>query len=739
MANVGNLPPGKEVIITIVYVMELEFNEDGQLRLQLLEQGYAPDGENSPSFPEATTSEAADNAKKIPAGLTIDIELDMSTNISQVFSPTHPAVTQITLNETSRKQALVSIPTTKEPLVQNFELYIQLEGAADLVTRVQANSKGERIAMVAFHPQLNDLEPLGEIIFLIDRSGSMMGPKLTRAKEAVQIFLRSLTSGVKFNIVSFGSSFSQLFPQSQLYSAETLATAAAAVKSMSANMGGTEILAPLNSIFKKPAEPKYPRQLFILTDGEVSNPNQCTDACRKAADSTRTFCFGIGSGASEQLCSGMAKAGNGNCVMIGNNDRIDDKVLEQLNIALLPAITNIVINWSGAAEKVSPSRQVTTFAGKTVVSFAWLKSGIADAVLPVRFTATAPLLDVDITKQVSLTRISEGTFLFSLAAKRLLDEFENGTSYAHDPDTGNLLTGWTAEKLKEAMVALSIESGVLCKHTSFVAVEERTDPTTGNLTLREVLKTKTGKLDMKNKHIGGLQFFSDGSASESDGEGLDDYGGDMVRNRGGSPRGSLSIHSTLAASLGGRRTLSEADEEENDDDWEDERAAPPLAQQAPPKKGGLNFNSSKSGDRNTKAPKPGAHAAAAGSARPGSVTPLAAPLAPPKTSDTVLAKMREVILKQTAEGSWTSADAVCLGISADAIKKALASASAADQSDLALLVLSTAVVCAYFEQKLSAEKTTWNLVVKKARAWIVKQNLASVKWADVAKQVVLSA
>jgi hypothetical protein len=37
-----------------------------------------------------------------------------------------------------------------------------------------------------------------------------------------------------------------------------------------ANLGGTEIFDPLETIFKKPSIEGYLRQIFVLTDGEVT-------------------------------------------------------------------------------------------------------------------------------------------------------------------------------------------------------------------------------------------------------------------------------------------------------------------------------------------------------------------------------------------------------------------------------------------------------------------------------------
>ncbi|KAG8822678.1 hypothetical protein FRC18_010973, partial [Serendipita sp. 400] len=65
--------------------------------------------------------------------------------------------------------------------------------------------------------------PNQEYIFLVDRSGSMGGGRIIAVKAALQILLRSLPSrGTSFNIVSFGSRYSSLWPTSQAYSAESM-------------------------------------------------------------------------------------------------------------------------------------------------------------------------------------------------------------------------------------------------------------------------------------------------------------------------------------------------------------------------------------------------------------------------------------------------------------------------------------------------------------------------------------
>ena len=123
--------------------------------------------------------------------------------------------------------------------------------------------------MVALHPNLpEDQQIFTEMVFLVDRSGSMSGSRISQVRDTLQIFLRSLPEGTLFNIFGFGSKFEKLFPESKEYNESTLQTAVQHVEKMTANLGGTNLLSPLQAIFAEKAKEGIPRQLFILTDGK---------------------------------------------------------------------------------------------------------------------------------------------------------------------------------------------------------------------------------------------------------------------------------------------------------------------------------------------------------------------------------------------------------------------------------------------------------------------------------------
>lgn len=101
------------------------------------------------------------------------------------------------------------------------------------------------------------------------------------------------------------------FDKSQLFNDNSLQVARKfLLENESSCLGGTEIYEPLEHVFKNvPKLPGCSRQLFLLTDGEVSNTEQVIALCRDHVDTTRIFTFGIGENVDQRLVNGCAKAG----------------------------------------------------------------------------------------------------------------------------------------------------------------------------------------------------------------------------------------------------------------------------------------------------------------------------------------------------------------------------------------------------------------------------------------------
>mmetsp|Transcript_55420 Transcript_55420/g.120786 ORF Transcript_55420/g.120786 Transcript_55420/m.120786 type:complete len:146 (-) Transcript_55420:282-719(-) len=51
-----------------------------------------------------------------------------------------------------------------------------------------------------------------QLVFVVDRSGSMAGSRIAHARDSLTLILRSLPLGCRFNIVGFGSRFEWAWP-----------------------------------------------------------------------------------------------------------------------------------------------------------------------------------------------------------------------------------------------------------------------------------------------------------------------------------------------------------------------------------------------------------------------------------------------------------------------------------------------------------------------------------------------
>eukprot|EP01090_Pellita_catalonica_P001771 TRINITY_DN1150_c0_g1_i1.p1 TRINITY_DN1150_c0_g1~~TRINITY_DN1150_c0_g1_i1.p1 ORF type:complete len:326 (+),score=61.99 TRINITY_DN1150_c0_g1_i1:117-1094(+) len=294
--SVGNLPAGKQAAIKITYVTELEFLA-GSLRFIL------------PSGSPKRSNGASDSSVDIDFSIT----LTMSGPITSITSSSHQIKQQI---ENNNNSAVVTLQTTgkndKRSKCKDFIMEIQLESPHEAFIQSETDSEGNAVAMVSLFPELNiadDEDICTEIIFLVDRSGSMSGSRIQHAKAALATCVQTLFEGSLFNIVGFGDDADFLFKQSVKFTTKTLRTAKRHIDGISADLGGTNILTPLKLILEKPATPGYSRQLFILTDGEVSNSSDCIDYIRKHSNTTRVFTFGIGAEADQALVKGLASAG----------------------------------------------------------------------------------------------------------------------------------------------------------------------------------------------------------------------------------------------------------------------------------------------------------------------------------------------------------------------------------------------------------------------------------------------
>jgi hypothetical protein len=293
-----------------------------------------------------------------------------------------------------------------------------------------------------------------EFIVVIDCSGSMGGSRIKQARVCLTLFIRSLPPSCFFNVIRFGSKFKALFPEAVQYNTKTANQASILAESLQANLGGTEIEGPLLYIYKQPLKGVGVRQLFVITDGEVSNTDRVINIARENASMNRCFTIGIGSGADAGLVDGLAEATGGRSNFVLTDEDLSGKVIEQLEASLLPGLTNIGIEVSGqdGVEFVPfPIPSVTASVSRTIFGSNASQLGSAEVLV------TGTILTRRVEERISCSETNIGS-----AALQALFAIETIRGYE-----------WSKRIPRERIVSLSITSGVLSNETAFIGFSNR--------------------------------------------------------------------------------------------------------------------------------------------------------------------------------------------------------------------------------------------------------------------------
>jgi hypothetical protein len=188
----------------------------------------------------------------------------------------------------------------------------------------------------------------GEIIFVLDRSGSMgwttrgtNRSKIETLRTAMRLSLASLPLTCAFNVISFGTKTYGLWEISQPHSQESLDAAQAYASEVEADMGGTELLCALEAVVKRRLKDKESTQIIVITDGELE-PEPIIQFVWKTRqelrDQIRFFALGIGDRVSHRLIESIAEfgGGHGEVVDILQNGKWEGRINRMLRSAMEP-------------------------------------------------------------------------------------------------------------------------------------------------------------------------------------------------------------------------------------------------------------------------------------------------------------------------------------------------------------------------------------------------------------------
>ncbi|KAJ7143287.1 von Willebrand factor type A domain-containing protein [Mycena crocata] len=517
---VGNIQPREQVQIELVYATVLTEEEENDSILFHLPVHV---GSRYGAVPVPSATQVGG-----PVGgtsfLDISVNVEAVSPIVKIDSPSHAISTKLGPDP--------ALPNAHElPFFNYARVSLSSEAALDkdFVLTVKSAGLDAPRCVAELHPvhhttalaftvvprfQIPDLSQQ-EFVFLVDRSGSMNNHRITAAKKALVVMLRSLpANGSLFQVASFGSRCRMLWDDgSRPYNQATLDEATQHVDVMDASYGGTDIREALAHCFAA-RKLDRPTSLFLLTDGAAWDVNGVLAEVKAAvADCPaqaylRIFVLGIGNSASTAMCEGIARVGAGVCMLVGEQEKsFTKKIARMLKAARTPMISAITIDWGLSAVQeskvadltfddddafvmvpgenetgkgkgkeqvqqspfrirtLSPGNRLNVYTiiqGKTVPKTVTL-SGFAENGSEVRLT-------VPVTLSALPNAPDASPAIHGLTARKIIEDIEDGQHaiVSSIPDDADLL----ARTVKASIVRLGKLYSISSSQTSFVAVDE---------------------------------------------------------------------------------------------------------------------------------------------------------------------------------------------------------------------------------------------------------------------------
>ncbi len=308
-----------------------------------------------------------------------------------------------------------------------------------------------------------------DVVFVLDRSGSMAGWKMVAARRAVARMVETLTERDRFNVYAFDDRIEAPPTFEGLGLVAATDRARCRVVEFLAKVesrGGTEMAQPLaqavtvltQSLNRTARAAEAERVLVLITDGQVGNEDQMLRQLGSLIKGVRVFTLGIDQAVNAAFLRRLADLGGGASEVVESEERLDE-VMDQVHRHVgTPVLTRLRLEPAGLtirSETVVPGRLPDLFAGAPLLIAGRYRGQASGAIAVRALDATGQPWSTEVAG-----RRAEGAPLASTWARGRVRELED-----------RYVSGGQPAALEKEIVATSLRFGVLCRFTAFVAVD----------------------------------------------------------------------------------------------------------------------------------------------------------------------------------------------------------------------------------------------------------------------------
>ncbi|MFC4119432.1 VIT domain-containing protein [Nonomuraea zeae] len=316
----------------------------------------------------------------------------------------------------------------------------------------QGQGDGEgTFALTVVPPPLQATRPPRDLVLLLDRSGSMGGWKMVAARRAAARIVDTLTAQDRFAVLTFDSVVEQAFEGLTEASDRNRYRAVEHLSRVDAR-GGTELLEPLRqAIALLGARTERERVIVLVTDGQVGNEDQILEQAGGPLSAMRVHTVGIDRAVNAGFLGRLAGLGAGRCELVESEDRLD-AAMEQIHRRIgAPLVTDLSLKGLDVVPE-TVTHLGSIFPGVPLRVYGRYREGSS---LTVRGLASGGPWE----EQVSGVTV-DNPAVRAVWARAHLRELEDRYAMGeHD--------------LEPRIVRTSLEHGVLCRFTAYVAIDTR--------------------------------------------------------------------------------------------------------------------------------------------------------------------------------------------------------------------------------------------------------------------------
>ncbi len=474
--EVANIPPGGRIAVELHYLQRLRFDH-GKFSLRfpmVVAPRFDPAARSRKltSLTPGTARQVGNPAVVIPVRnpanspplnpVSLTVNLDAGMSLDAVASTSHKLV----IEKTGTGQRRIELADKALPADRDFVLDWTPTLGPKPFTAFFREAIGNDVYVLAMIMPPSDglvsaLREPRDIVFILDRSGSMGGELIGAARAALDTAIDRLVDGDRFNLIRFSDVTDSLWESERAADLTNRLFARLYLRSTEAS-GGTMMQPALQRALHRGAggdDNARLRQVVFVTDGAVTDETRMFRDIRSRLGSSRLFTIGIGSAPNSYFMRKAAEAGRGSYVYISDVKQVPAKMAKLFEKLERPALTGLSHGWQSGDSAVFaesfPSAVPDLYVGEPVVLVSRLPAAVLEAETELSLTAGEWRQQLSLSDAVPVSGIA--TIWARAKITALMDSRREGA-----PENA----------VKAAITRVGLTHSLVTRYTSLLATEK---------------------------------------------------------------------------------------------------------------------------------------------------------------------------------------------------------------------------------------------------------------------------